>query len=226
MTRDPDAPWRRSRRPTPEPHVARLQARVDRGRTLAEAAEEVGIPLWLAKAVFKRSGLPLPRPTQAARARARGLRVPRTTGRRRPHRQGRPPAPELDEFGLALALRLMAHQLGAERGARGPVPVTRAEWDARRDKRIHPDAVAVTRRFGSWSAACERAGVPLRGRSSRPRWTAEDCLDAVRAFLAESPDRTASADYVAWARGREVPSLPTVAARLGSWAEAEARARG
>lgn len=224
MTRDPEAPWRRSRKTGPEPHVARLQARVERGRTLAEAADDLGIPLWLAKAVFVRSGLPIPRPSPAARARAK--RASAVPVRRAASRPGRPSRARLDDFGLLLALRLMAHQLGAERGARGPVHVTRTEWDARRDPRVHPGAAAVTTRFGSWSAACERAGVPLRGRRTRRMWTEEECLAAVRDFLAASPDRTASADYVAWAKGREAPSLPTVAARLGSWPQARARARG
>lgn len=177
-----------------------------KGQTLAQAAEALGIPLWLAKAEFKRSGLPLPMPPK------------------RP--TGRPRAYAIDDFGLLLALRLMAHELGAERSARGPVHVSRAEWDARRDPKVHPTAVTVTYRFGSWSKACEQAGIPGRGRTTRPRWTEEECVEAVRAFLGEAGARRSSADYVAWATGREVPSYPTVVSRLGSWPEAKARAGG
>ena len=221
MTTDPLLPRRPRRKPTPEPHVGRLQQRVEKGQTLAEAAESLGIPLWLAKAVFVRSGLPLPRPSQSARARLLRGRTPVGTGRRAAVSRGR-----LDDFGVLLALRLMAHQLGLERGARGPVHVSRTDWDARRDPRMHPGASAVTIRFGSWSAACEQAGVPLRGRATRRLWTEDECLQAVRVFLEASTERTSAADYTAWAKGRDVPSLPTVAARLGSWAQARARARG
>lgn len=228
MPRDPDAPWRKARQATPEPHVARLQKRVAKGETLAEAAEALGLPLWLAKAVFRRSGLPLPRPPQYRRQRLlRGAQTGSSASGRTPSSgRRRTGPPKLDEFGLLLALRLLSHQLGAERGARGGVPVTRAEWDARRDPAVHPTASAITARFGGWSAACEQAGVPLRGRATRPRWTEQQCLDAVRAFLRASPSRTSGADYGAWAAGREVPSYPTVCDRLGPWPQVRARAGG
>ncbi len=45
----------------PEPHLGRLQARVARGQSLEEAAEALGMPLWSARATYRRSGLPLPK---------------------------------------------------------------------------------------------------------------------------------------------------------------------
>jgi hypothetical protein len=45
----------------PEPHLGRLQARVGRGQSLEEAAEALGMPLWSARATYRRSGLPLPK---------------------------------------------------------------------------------------------------------------------------------------------------------------------
>lgn len=198
MPRDPAAPWRNARRPRPEPHVARLLKRVAAGQTLAEAAASLGIPVGVARAEFVRSGLPVPVPP----------RVPRA-------------APALDDFGVLLALRLLAHQLGAERMARGAVPVSRREWDERRDPSLHPSAATMTARFGGWGAACERAGVPLRPllRRSGPvrRWTDEQCLAAAREFLAQAAGGTACSDYAAWATGRDVPSLPTVTSRFGGW---------
>ncbi len=46
---------------SPEPHLGRLQARVARGQSLEEAAEALGMPLWSARATYRRSGLPLPK---------------------------------------------------------------------------------------------------------------------------------------------------------------------
>lgn len=54
--------WTRRTKPLPEPHLARLQKRMAKGQTLEEAAEGVGLTLSLAKSVFIRSGLPVPKP--------------------------------------------------------------------------------------------------------------------------------------------------------------------
>jgi hypothetical protein len=149
----------RVRKPTPEPHVARLQARVAKGQTLAEAADSLGIPFWLAKAVFVRSGLPLPKPPRRRTAKpARPGAAPRPG-------QSREAFEQQQRLHIALALRIFAHELAAQSGVRGPVRVTMKHWDERRDPRYLPDAEGVVRRFGTWAAACEAAGVPAhRGR--------------------------------------------------------------
>jgi hypothetical protein len=51
-----------SRKDSPEPHLLRLQARMAKGQSLEEAAEAYGLQLWSAKAIFVRSGLPVPKP--------------------------------------------------------------------------------------------------------------------------------------------------------------------
>jgi hypothetical protein len=138
----------------PEPHVGRIQKRMARGQSLEEAAEGLGIPLWLAKAVFVRSGLPVPTPIR---------------------RRSAPNAKAQKDFeptAALLALRLLSHELGAVAMARGPWPVTRAEWDARRDPEQHPSAYVLSSRYGSWSAACEAAGVPLPARQASRRRSA------------------------------------------------------
>ena len=63
---------------------------------------------------------------------------------------------------MLLALRLLSHELGAVAMARGPWSVTRADWDARRDQTQHPSSDTLRRRYGSWAAVCEAAGVPVR----------------------------------------------------------------
>lgn len=56
------SPFNRRSKPLPEPYLARLQKRVSRGLSLEEAAQEVGLTLPLARSVFIRSGLPVPKP--------------------------------------------------------------------------------------------------------------------------------------------------------------------
>jgi hypothetical protein len=117
-----------------------------RGETLEEAAEAIGIPLWLAKAVFVRSGLPVPTPLRR-----------RTLPNARAQK-------EHEELATLLALRLLSHELGAQALARGRVPVSMAAWDRHRDPRQHPSSARLITRYGSWAAACEAAGVPVRAR--------------------------------------------------------------
>ena len=128
----------------PEPHIARIQKRMARGLSLEEAAEQIGIPLGIAKAEFVRSGLPVPRPIR---------------------RRGIPNAAAQQahaELATLLALRLLSHELGALCLASGRVPVTMKAWNSHRDPAQHPSAIQLAARYGSWAAACEAAGVPLR----------------------------------------------------------------
>ncbi|MCW2598395.1 MAG: hypothetical protein JWM02_224 [Frankiales bacterium] len=61
-------PWRR-RQATPEPHLARLQQRMAKGESLEEAGAAYGLELWRAKAIFVRSGLPVPKPVRRRKPR-------------------------------------------------------------------------------------------------------------------------------------------------------------
>ncbi len=131
----------------PEPYIPRIHKRMARGASLEEAADQIGIPLWLAKAVFVRSGLPVPKPL-------RKQRVPNAAAQE-----------AFSEVAALLALRLLSHELGAIGMARGPVIVTKKVWDSHRDPSQHPSSGQLIARYGTWSAACEAAGVPVR----RPR---------------------------------------------------------
>jgi hypothetical protein len=64
-------PWRR-KKATPEPHLGRLQKRMAKGESLEEAAEHYGMELWRAKAIFVRSGLPVPKPLRRRKPRDEG----------------------------------------------------------------------------------------------------------------------------------------------------------
>jgi len=146
-------------KPTPEPHVARLRARVAKGQTLAEAAASLGLPFWLAKAVFVRSGLPLPAPPpRTGTTKERPLGPAPTAG------QSAEAFEQALRLHVALSLRIFSHELAAQSGVRGPVRVTMRHWDERRDPRYLPAASGVVQLFGSWSQACAEAGVPVRPR--------------------------------------------------------------
>jgi hypothetical protein len=115
-----------------------------KGATLEEAAAAVGIPVRIAKAEFVRSGLPVPGPL-------RRHTIPNAQAQ-----QAFSPTAAL------LALRLLSHELGAQRLAAGRVRVTQREWDTHRDPTQHPSSEALVHRYGSWTAACAAAGVPVR----------------------------------------------------------------
>lgn len=91
----------------------------------------------------------------------------------------------------------------------------------------------VIRRFGSWIAACQHAGVMTnKTRSTSRRWSDEEVVAIVASYLAsdiESGGSGSYAGYVAWARdpARQgtVPSGPTLRQRYPTWNELKGRAR-
>lgn len=248
-----ELPWRR-RKATPEPHLRRLQNRMAKGESLEEAAAHCGMELWSAKAIFVRSGLPVPKPIRRRKARdeatvalgarihafleqqdsareselATALGVGNSQVRQAIWPQDRPrilprltPEQRYPRSAILIGLQAMSITLGREKGTRGRVPVPADYWDLHRDPAAHPASPVVKLRFGSWRAACEAAGVPVRGgdkHAPRRRWTDEDCLAAVREFFAGGHG-WGSAAYDEWSRSRDVPSVATVLSRLGSWPE-------
>lgn len=76
--------------------------------------------------------------------------------------------------------------------------------------------------FGTWTAACHRAGVEPHSsvRSDyTQRWNRVDCLKWVAAYL-ETTDRPSFARFDVWARHQDgAPSAGTVRLRCGKWLE-------
>lgn len=252
-------PWRQRRAPLPEPHLARLRRLTDQGSSLEEAAEAVGLTLSLAKSVFIRSGLPIPKPLRRSKARvappvrpglgrrihryldrvdratvvevAKALKVPTAEVRAawwpvdKPRQLARRPRSEVfSDTAILLGLQIMSIDRGRRQYAQGRVPVSAAWWDAHRDPTVHPPAAYVRLRFGSWTKACERAGVPnrrqLRPAGARRRWSDAELAEHLRAFLASGTGISAAA-YEAWSSGRpDTPSATTFSARFGSWTKA------
>ncbi len=125
--------------------------------------------------------------------------------------------PEYSDDQLAAGVAAAAAALGE--------PLTAAAYDAwQRDQDAASPALLI-RRFGSWNEACARAGVATnKTRSTSRRWSDEDVVAIVAAYLG-SPGATGSfADYSEWAKGQDdAPSGATLRQRF-PWAEVKKRA--
>jgi DNA-binding transcriptional ArsR family regulator len=89
-----------------------------------------------------------------------------------------------------------------------------------------PAASTFIRRWGSWSAACEAAGIT----ASKPRrdsyeqtFTDDDVLRSVNEFIDETGS-TVYHRYAEWAREHGRPSGPLLVMRWGGWANARKEA--
>ena len=103
--------------------------------------------------------------------------------------------------------------------------LSRMKYNALREEGT-PAASTYIRRYGSWSAACDLAGVT----SSKARrsnyvqdWSDEDILAAVNEYI-DTTGNTVYHDYTAWAREHGRPSGPLLITRFGSWAKARKEA--
>lgn len=89
-----------------------------------------------------------------------------------------------------------------------------------------PSTALYEKRFGTWSSACEEAGVPSppTNRSYSKLYSDDDLLDAIASYIAET-GRTSFAGYTEWARDRRpaVPSGPLMINRFGRWSAARRR---
>lgn len=139
-------------------------------------------------------------------------------------------APTFTDDEIAAGLRAAAAVVGE--------PLTVTAYDAWR-RGTGGVAVAtasstlVIRRLGSWVAACQHAGLTTNTtRSTSRRWSDEEVVALVAAYLADDAEAGGSgsyAGYVAWARDParqgSVPSGPTLRQRYPTWNELKARAR-
>jgi DNA-binding transcriptional ArsR family regulator len=85
-----------------------------------------------------------------------------------------------------------------------------------------PAASTFIRRYGSWSAACEAAGITAsaaRRENYTQEFSTEDILSAVNDFIDETGS-TVYHRYAEWARENSRPSGPLLIMRMGSWANA------
>lgn len=127
-------------------------------------------------------------------------------------------SPEYSDQRLLADLRAAAAELGE--------PLTATAYDAWQRARDAASPALLVRRFGSWNEACGKAGVATNTtRSTSRRWSDEDVVGFVAAYL-RSPGSTGSfAGYSQWARGEAgAPSGATLRQRFPSWNEVKERA--
>jgi hypothetical protein len=92
-----------------------------------------------------------------------------------------------------------------------------------------PSMPRIWQRFGSWTAACEAAGV-VAGQTMRTnyqsRWSDDDLLQIVRRYLLDPNAPNSAHRFDEWKRtaAPDGPSFQTLRNRFGSWTEVKRRA--
>lgn len=127
--------------------------------------------------------------------------------------------PDFSDGQLLEGLRAAAAELGE--------PLTNGAYDTwQRGRDIAASPALLIRRFGSWRAACEAAGLSANTtRSTSRRWSEEDLVAIVATYLASDGATGSFADYTAWAKTQDgAPSGATLRQR-GSWADLKRRAQ-
>lgn len=92
-----------------------------------------------------------------------------------------------------------------------------------------PSLPSIGHRFGSWTAACDAAGVvpgPTRRDNYESKWSDDDLLKIVRRYLLDPNVPNSSHRFDEWKRAHapDGPSAPTLRIRFGSWTEVKRRA--
>lgn len=91
-----------------------------------------------------------------------------------------------------------------------------------------PSVPRIGQRFGSWSAACAAAGVVAGdpwNREYESKWSDEDLLQIVRAYLIDPNGPSSAHRFDEWKRENapDGPSAQTLRNRFGSWTEVKRR---
>lgn len=110
-------------------------------------------------------------------------------------------------------------------------PLTRLKYDnlLRVGQVDGPSGVRVMQRFGTWSAACDAAGVESGAARAAPyetRWTDDELLKFVSDYLRAPNYGGTFAGYDAWRKesGTDAAGSGTIRNRLGTWSEVKRRA--
>lgn len=129
-------------------------------------------------------------------------------------------SPDFSDEQLLAALREAAAELGD--------PLTAGDYDTwQRGRDAAASPALLIRRFGSWRHACLAAGLRTNTtRSTSRRWTDDDVVAIVAAYLRSEGATGSFAGYSEWAKEQpDAPSGATLRQR-GAWAEIKAQAEG
>ena len=93
--------------------------------------------------------------------------------------------------------------------------------------KIQPTVAVFIARFGTWSTACEKAGIE-HGRAMRDNYkrahSEEDMLAYIASYLADPRTSGSAQGYEEWQRKVEgAPSLSLIRQRVGKWNDIKAR---
>jgi len=126
-------------------------------------------------------------------------------------------APDFSDQQLVTDLAAAAGELGE--------PLTVGAYDTWQRARDAASPALVIRRFGSWNQACASAGVATNTtRSTSRRWSDDEVVAIVAAYLGTPGSTGTFADFAAWAKTQDgVPSGATLRRRF-PWAEVKERA--
>lgn len=120
---------------------------------------------------------------------------------------------------LREASRRIAKKEGGKEGEYGVLTMVSYTENAKPED---PKQSTIQKRFGTWQAACRKAGVPSGGpiprRVYKKKWTHDDMVAVVKQFFSEVGVFGSMRQYADWAR--TVPGTPTqatVRAHFGSW---------
>lgn len=121
------------------------------------------------------------------------------------------------------ALRAASKRVGKKEGKKsGEYGVLTMVSYSENSKPNDPKQSTIQKRFGTWQAACEKAGVPsgdpIPRRVYEKKWTHEDMVEVVKRFFTEVGVFGSMRQYADWARN--VPGTPTqatVRGHFGSW---------
>lgn len=127
--------------------------------------------------------------------------------------------PDFSDEQLVVGLQAAAEELGT--------PLTAAAYDSwQRGRDDAASAALVIRRLGGWVEACGRAGLPTnKTRSTSRRWSDDEVVAIVAAYLRAPGSSGTFAGYAEWAREQpDVPSGSTLRQRFPRWAELKEQA--
>lgn len=102
-------------------------------------------------------------------------------------------------------------------------PLSANDYEAFRSSKgrdTMPSSQIIDKRFGTFSNACEVAGLPVRRHTRRSRWDAEAVNRSVAEFIITSDTTNAINNFDAWAAGRkDAPKSIRMNARPRKWSQ-------